>query len=66
MLCQRIVFALGCQEISGIPASVKDDDLESKVLNILEEIDAPVDPSLVEDCHHLPSQGSHKKNHYKI
>ena len=36
-----------CLEISTIPSSVRDGDLESKVLNILEEIDIPVDPSLV-------------------
>ena len=50
-----------CVEISGIPASVADKDLESKVLEILEEIDVPIDPTLVEDCHRLPSKGSTKK-----
>ena len=50
-----------CLEISTIPSSVKDGDLESKVLNILEEIDIPVDPSLVKDCHRLSSQDSPKK-----
>ena len=50
-----------CLEISGIPASVADKDLESKVLEILEEIDVPIDPTLVEDCHRLPSKGSSKK-----
>ena len=49
-----------CLEISGIPASVADKDLESKVLEILEEIDVPIDPTLVEDCHRLPSKGSPK------
>ena len=48
-------------EISGILASVAEKDLESKVLEILEEIDVPIDPTLVEDCHHLPSKGSSKK-----
>ena len=47
--------------ISGIPASVADNDLESKVLEILEETDVPIDPTLVEDCHHLPSKGAPKK-----
>ena len=42
-----------CLEISGTPASVADKDLESKVLEILEEIDVPIDPTLVEDCHRL-------------
>ena len=50
-----------CLEISGIPPSVKDNELETKVLTILEEINAPVDPGLVEDCHHLPSKGNPKK-----
>ena len=50
-----------CLEISGIPASVADKDLESKVLEILEELDVPIDPTLVENCHRLPSKGSSKK-----
>ena len=32
-----------------------------KVLEILEKINVPVDPTLVEDCHRLPSKGSPKK-----
>ena len=40
---------------------IADKDLESKVLEILEEIDVPIDPTLVEDCHRLPSKGSSKK-----
>ena len=50
-----------CLEISGIPPSVKDNELETKVLTILEEIDAPVGLGLVEDCHRLPSKGNPKK-----
>ena len=50
-----------CLEISGIPESLADKDLESKVLEILEEIDVRIDPNLVEDCHHLPFKGSSKK-----
>ena len=50
-----------CLEISGIPPSVKDNELETKVLSIMEEIDAPVNPGLVEDCHRLPSKGNLKK-----
>ena len=50
-----------CLEISGIPPSVKDNELETKVLTILEEIDAPVDPGLVEDCHRLPSRGNPRR-----
>ena len=47
--------------ISGIPPNVKDKELEIKVLSIPKEIDAPVDPGLVEDCHRLPSKGNPKK-----
>ena len=50
-----------CLEISGIPASVADDGLESKVLEILEEVGVPIDPTLVEECHRLPSKGSPKQ-----
>ena len=48
-------------QILGILASVADNGLESKVLEALEEIDAPVDHPLAEDCHRLPSKGSTKK-----
>ena len=50
-----------CLEISGILPSVQDNELETKVLTILKEINAPVDPGLVEDCHRLPSKGNPKK-----
>ena len=50
-----------CLEISNIPASVANKDLESNVLEILEENDVSIDPALVEDCHRLPSKGSSKK-----
>ena len=48
-------------EISGIPAIVADNGLESKFLEMLEQSGIPIDPTLVEDCHHLPSKGSSKK-----
>ena len=38
-----------CLKISGIPPSVKDNELETKVLNTPEETDAPVIPGLIED-----------------
>ena len=47
--------------VPGIPPSVKDNELETKVLSILEEIDALVDLGLVEDYHCLPSKGNPKK-----
>ena len=55
-----------CLEISGIPASVADKDLESKALEILEEIEVPVNRTLVEDCHRLPSKVSPKKLIFKL
>ena len=48
-------------KISGIPAIVADNGLESKFLEMLEQSGIPIDPTLVEDCHHLPSKGSSKK-----
>ena len=45
----------------GIPASADVNSLELKVLEILEEIDFPIDPTLVEDYHRLTSKGSPKK-----
>ena len=50
-----------CLEISGIPSSATDNGLESKILEILEEIDIPIDPKLVEDYHRLLSKSSPKK-----
>ena len=50
-----------CLDILGIPASVDDKDLESNVLEILEKIGVPIDPTLVEDCHRLSSKGSPNK-----
>ena len=41
-------------EILDIPENVTDNGLESKVLEILREIDALIDPSLFENCHCLP------------
>ena len=48
-------------EILGIPASLADYGLKSNVFEILKEINVPVDSSLVEDCHRLPSKGLPKK-----
>ena len=38
-----------CLKILGISPSVKDNELETKVLNTPEETDAPVIPGLIED-----------------
>ena len=50
-----------CIEILGIPAILANNCLKSKVFEILKEITVPITPSLVEDCHHLPSKGLPKK-----
>ena len=50
-----------CLEISGILAGVGDKDIEKKVLEILDAIDAPVSTDLVEDCHRIPSKSSPNK-----
>ena len=50
-----------CLEILCIAASVAEKNLESNVLEILEGIDVPINPTLVEDCHHLPPKDSSKK-----
>ena len=42
-----------CLEIVGIPASVTQQNLESKVLNIFDAIGAPVDDRDVEACHRI-------------
>ena len=40
-------------EISGIPQSIKQIDLEKTVLNDFDKIDAPVDPQNIEARHRL-------------
>ena len=42
-----------CLEISGIPKSIQDDDLEDCVTKIFNECDRPVDPANIEACHRL-------------
>ena len=59
-----------CLKILGISARVVDNGLESKVLENLEEIDVPIDPTLVDNCYRLPCKGLPKKviiklNHLK-
>ena len=50
-----------CIEISGILANLADNGIKSKVFEILKEINVPIDPSLAEDCHRLPSKGLPEK-----
>ena len=47
-----------CLEISGVPESVTDNDLEGKVLKLLEKIDVEVHPDHIEACHWIkPNAG---------
>ena len=48
-------------EISGIPASLAENGLKSKALEVLKKISVPTDPILVEDCHRSPSKGLPRK-----
>lgn len=48
-------------EISGNHHNVKDKELETKVLDILENANSPEDPGLVEICHGWPFKGNGKK-----
>ena len=46
----------------GIPTNIVDNDLESKVLDILEGNDVPINPSLVEDSHRFSSKALPRKS----
>ena len=50
-----------CLEISGIPESIQDDDLEDCVTKIFNECDTPVDPANIEACHSLKLKARPKK-----
>ena len=50
-----------CLEISGIPESIQDDDLEDYITKIFNECDTPVDPANIEACHRLKSKARPKK-----
>ena len=51
-----------CIEISGIPQSIEQIDLEMTVLNVFDKIDAPVDPQNVEAYHRLKSGDNGQSN----
>ena len=44
-----------CLEITGVPDSVTNDDLEKTTIKIFDKLDVAVDPSNIEDCHLLKS-----------
>ena len=48
-------------EISGVPESVTDNDLEEKVLNLFEKIDVEVHPNNIEAWHWKKSNAGLKK-----
>ena len=50
-----------CLEISGVPESVAVNDLEGKVLKLLEKIDVEVHPDHIEACHWIKSNAGPKK-----
>ena len=50
-----------CLEIFGVPESVTDNDLEGKVLNLLEIIDVEGHPDHIEACHFITSSTGPKK-----
>ena len=50
-----------CLELSGIPETVENKDLEGTELGIFEKLDVMVDQSNIEDCHWIkPSKGAKK------
>ena len=49
-----------CLEITSIPDSVSNDDLEETTIKIFDKLDMATDPSNIEDCHWLKSNGSKK------
>ena len=51
-----------CIEISGIPQSIEQIDLERTLLNVFDKIDAPVDPQNIEACHRLKSDDNGRSN----
>ena len=55
-----------CLEISGVPESVTDKNLERKVLNLFEKIDVEVHPDNIQACHWIKSNAKPKKVINKI
>ena len=49
-----------CLEITGIPESIQDDDLEDYVFKIFNVLDTPVDPENIKTCHRLKSKARPK------
>ena len=49
-----------CLEITGVPDSVSNVDLEKTTIKIFDKLDVAIDPSNIEDCHWLKSNGPKK------
>ena len=49
-----------CLEITSVPGSVSNDDLEETTIKIFDKLDVAIDPSNIEDCHWLKSNGPKK------
>ena len=49
-----------CLENTGVPDSVSNDDLEETTIKIFDKLDVAIDPSNIEDCHWLKSNGPKK------
>ena len=60
-LCNCQYSRRECLELSGIPETIENKDLEETVLDIFENLDVMVDPSNIEDCHWIKSSKGPKK-----
>ena len=49
-----------CLEITGVPDSVSNDDLEETTIKMFDQLNVATDPSNIEDCHWLKSNGPKK------
>ena len=49
-----------CLEITLVPDSISKNDLEETTLKIFDKLDVTIDPSNIEDCHWLKSNGPEK------
>ena len=45
-----------CLELSGLPESIKNSELEDTALQLFKKLDVEVDSSNIDDCHQLPSK----------
>ena len=49
-----------CLEITAVPDSISNDDMEETTIKIFETLDVTIGPSYTEDCHWLKSNGPKK------